>query len=188
MEATHYTITQYGSYEVKVLAVASPTSDFINSAYSNVLQINYYEKLPAPVIDKQDYKTIYWLPVDGAGAYQVYVNNIAYGDPLIDTFAFSIEGFDYGVYALNVTAIPESGVAKSESALSNTITLELINPATYHERLVINILTPATAFVYDDISFNHELKKLMMVIFLILMTLSFGRRLVKLLWRKTLTM
>ncbi|HOM32841.1 MAG TPA: hypothetical protein PLY27_04990, partial [Bacilli bacterium] len=27
VEATHYTITQYGSYEVKVLAVASPTSD-----------------------------------------------------------------------------------------------------------------------------------------------------------------
>jgi|GEM_PF-2169085 len=160
VEATHYTITQYGSYEVKVLAVASPTSDFINSAYSNVLQINYYEKLPAPVIDKQDYKTIYWLPVDDAGSYQVYVNDVAYGDPLIDTFAFSIEGFDYGVYALNVTAIPESGVAKSESALSNTITLELINPATYHERLVITILTPATAFVYDDISFNHELKEI----------------------------
>jgi hypothetical protein len=156
---TTYSVVDYGTYVIKVKAISGDAEVYLDSDYSNVVTLNYEDPrspLEAPIIDKEDYQTIYWLPVDNAISYQVYVDSESYGNPTTG-FDFSIEDFDYGTFTLTVSALPEDSVTYKESPVSNEIVLELIDPATYKDRLELEIIGNRNVFLGDSFAYAANL-------------------------------
>lgn len=153
-----FTLEDFGVYDVSVKALPGNETSFSASEFSNVLRVNYFEKFPAPIIDKKDYKSIYWLPVDEVERYQIYVNGEPYGDPLVDTYEFDITLLGYGVYELNVTSVPNEDVARKESEFSNTVILEIMDPLLYPERLFISVKSSLIVFSGDQFIIDATLE------------------------------
>lgn len=139
---TEYQVSTSGTYVIKVKAIAELDSDYKDSVWSDGLTLVYVElpKLSAPVIEKTSYASIKWTKVEGAKGYRVYVNGEAQTPDLAaNTTAFNILYLGFGIHKLQVQALPSDTTQFNPSNLSNEISLELIDPLTFEDRLSLTV-------------------------------------------------
>lgn len=144
--STQYQVSEFGTYVIRVKAKAEEDSEYLDSSWSLSFTLSYEEdtpdlpKMTAPVVDKNTYSSIKWLPVQGAGGYRVYINGEAQSPDLAaNVTSFNILYLGFGVYSLQVQTLPSNTTQNSPSNLSNLVQLELIDPFTFSDRLSLSI-------------------------------------------------
>lgn len=157
-----FSVAEYGTYLIRVKAISGDTNVYLHSDYSDIVTLNHVDPrfpLEAPIIDKLNATTVYWLPVDDAASYQVYFDGVAHGQPMT-TFNFSIADLDFGTYPITVTALPSDQLTYKASPASNQIVLEKIDPATYKDRLSLDIVGNRNLFLGDGHTYTVTLSDL----------------------------
>jgi hypothetical protein len=163
----HHIFENYGTYLVKVRAVADRDSNFLDSPWSAIFTVEYEEpvvipelpKVDAPIIDKFDHQSIVWLQLPNVSGYEVYLNGEAQTEILDESvLLFSIEHLPYGVYEIQLKAISGDKENFADSDLSNKITLERIDPLTFKDRLMIDITGHEIIIMGDQKTYIHMLK------------------------------